>query len=73
MSENTNPAEMTPQEKRSSLLSHLLALRKVLIISAAAVVIAFFLVFYLAIDQLMGWIINPIQARGIEIIYTAMS
>lgn len=73
MSENTNPAEMAPQEKRSSLLSHLLALRKVLIISAAAVVIAFFLVFYLAIDQLMGWIINPIQARGIEIIYTAMS
>ena len=73
MSENTNPAEMMPQEKRSSLLSHLLALRKVLIISAAAVVIAFFLVFYLAIDQLMGWIINPIQARGIEIIYTAMS
>ena len=65
--------ELTPQEKRQSLLSHLLALRKVLVISAGAVVIAFALVFYLCIDRLMGWIIGPIQARGIEIIYTAMS
>ncbi|MBR1585275.1 MAG: twin-arginine translocase subunit TatC [Clostridia bacterium] len=66
-------ASLSPQEKRSSLLSHLLALRKVVIISAAAVVIAFALVFYFFIDQLMAWIIGPIQARGIEIIYTAMS
>ena len=66
-------AEESVQEKRSSLLSHLLALRKVLVISAIAVVIAFFLVFYLAIDALMDWIIGPIAARGIEIIYTAMS
>lgn len=64
---------VSPQEQRSTLLSHLLALRKVVIISAAAVVIAFFLVFYVAIEQLMGWIIDPIAARGIEIIYTAMS
>ena len=71
--ENAEERELTPQEKRQSLLSHLLALRKVLVISAAAVVIAFALVFYLAIDQLMAWIIGPIQARGIEIIYTAMS
>ena len=73
MSENTNQAELSPQEKRSSLLSHLLALRKVVVISAIALVAAFLLVFYLAIEQLMAWIINPIQARGIEIIYTAMS
>ena len=65
--------ELTPQEKRSSLLSHLLALRKVVVISAAAVVVAFFLVFYLCIEQLMNWIIDPIAARGIEIIYAAMS
>lgn len=65
--------EVTPQETRSTLLSHLLALRKVLIISVAAIVIAFLLIFYLCIDKLMGWIINPISARGIEIIYTAMS
>ena len=65
--------ELSPQEKRASLLSHLLALRKVIVISAAAVVIAFFVVFYLFLDKLMAWIINPISARGIEIIYTAMS
>ena len=63
----------TIQEKRSSLLSHLLALRKVVIISAVAVIAAFFAVFYFGIDALMGWIIGPISARGIEIIYTAMS
>ncbi len=55
------------------LLSHLLALRKVLFISALSVVIAFFLVYYLAIDYLMAWITGPIVERGIEIIYTAMS
>ena len=65
--------ELTPQEKRQSLLSHLLALRKVLVISAAAVAAAFLLVFNLWIKQLMAWIINPIVARGIEIIYTAPS
>ncbi len=68
-----SPQEVSPQEKRSSLLSHLLALRRVLVISAIALVAAFVLVFYLAIEQLMAWIIGPIQARGIEIIYTAMS
>ena len=65
--------EVSPQEKRQTLLAHLLALRKVVIISAAAVAAAFFLVFYLCIEQLMAWIIGPIAARGIEIIYTAMS
>ena len=67
------PGEEPIQEKRSSLLSHLLALRKVLVISAAAMAIAFLLIFNLCIDQLMDWIIRPIAARGIEIIYTAMS
>ena len=65
--------EPMPQEKRATLLSHLLALRKVLIICAAAVVIAFFCVFTLLIEPLMNWIIGPIAARNIEIIYTAMS
>ena len=56
-----------------TLLEHLNALRHVLMVSAAAVLIAFFLVFYLAIESLMNWIIEPIRQRGIEIIYTAMS
>ena len=73
---NSSPEEAAGkdvQSRRGTLLSHLLALRTVLIISFSAVAAAFLLVFYLFIDQLMAWIIGPIQARGIEIIYTAMS
>ena len=61
------------QRQGAPLLVHLQALRHVLIVSAAAVIIAFFLVFYLAIEKLMAWIIGPIADRGIQIIYTAMS
>ena len=61
------------QEGGAPLMAHLLALRRVFIVSAAAVAIAFFLVYYLAIDRLMAWITGPITERGIEIIYTAMS
>lgn len=67
------PEEDAVVSSRSALLSHLLALRKVLLISAAAVGIAFVLVFYLCIEQLMAAIISPIQQRGIEVIFTAMS
>lgn len=61
------------QSKAQSLLEHLAALRKVLVVSAGAILIAFVAVFYVAIDQLMAWITSPIVARGIQIIYTAMS
>ena len=61
------------QEGGAPLMAHLLALRRGFIVSAAAVAIAFFLVYYLAIDWLMAWITGPIISRGIEIIYTAMS
>lgn len=33
----------------------------------------FFLVYMLAVDRLMIWIVQPIQQRGIEIIYSALS
>ena len=55
------------------LMAHLLALRRVLVISAAAVAAAFLAVFYLWIDPLMAWLTGPITERGIDIIYTAMS
>ena len=61
------------QDGGAPLLVHLMALRRVLIVSAAAVAVAFVLVFYLALEKLMAWIIGPIAERGIEIIYTAMS
>ena len=65
--------EQALQDGGAPLLVHLQALRRVLIVSAAAVAVAFVLVFYVAIEKLMGWIIGPITERGIEIIYTAMS
>ncbi|MCR5346668.1 MAG: twin-arginine translocase subunit TatC [Fretibacterium sp.] len=61
-----------PQEK-ASVLSHLTALRKAFVKSAAAVAAAFFVVYSFAIEYIMNLIITPIKERGIEIIYTAMS
>lgn len=66
-------AQQETHDTKSALLTHLLALRRVLFISSGAVLIAFVLVFYLYIDQLMAYIISPIQQRGIEVIFTAMS
>lgn len=60
-------------ENRAALMEHLMALRKVLVISTGAILAAFLLVFYFASDYLMSLITGPIAARGIEIIYTAMS
>lgn len=64
---------MEPVAEKQSIMTHLAALRNVLVICAAAVGVAFVLIFYFAIDWLMGLILAPIEARGIEIIYTAMS
>ena len=61
------------QDQRQSVLAHLAALRKTLVVSAAAVAVAFFLIFYFASDFLMTLLLSPIVARGIEVIYTAMS
>ena len=73
VSREAEEEEQELQEGGAPLMTHLLALRRMLIVSAAAVAIAFFLVYYLAIDTLMAWITRPIVERGIEIIYTAMS
>lgn len=61
------------QDQRQSVLAHLAALRRILVISAATIAVAFFLVFYFAADTLMTLLLSPITARGIEVIYTAMS
>ena len=67
---NTSQTEPT---KSQTLVSHLLALRNVLFVSAVAILVGFVVVFYVFIDYLMAFITNPIVERGIEIIYTAMS
>lgn len=69
-------AKSTTSESRDDkqpLLNHLAALRRVIVISAAAIGVGFLLVFYVAVDGLMSLITGPIVARGIQIIYTAMS
>ena len=75
MSNTTPQAESNQAEptKLQAIMEHLKALRNVVFISAVAILVGFVAVFYLAIDVLMGWITTPIVARGIEIIYTAMS
>ena len=69
----SNTASQAEPSKREALLGHLLALRKMLFVSAVAILVGFVAVFYIAIDLLMGWITQPIVDRGIEITYTAIS
>lgn len=64
---------MAQEQNQQSVGEHLIALRKILLCSAAAIGIAFLVVFYVAIDHLMGFITGPIVERGITVIYTEMS
>lgn len=59
--------------ERQPLLYHIAALRRVLIVSLIAVAVCFLATFYFFITPLMNFITSPIQARGIQIIYTAVS
>lgn len=68
-----NTETQNEPSKREALLGHLLAMRNMLFVSAVAILVGFVVVFYAAIDVLMGWITQPIVDRGIEIIYTAIS
>lgn len=56
-----------------SLRDHLLALRKVIVVCLVAVGVCFLAAFYFIIDPLMKWITAPIEARGVQVIYTAVS
>lgn len=55
------------------LMVHLLAVRKLMINCVIAVVVGFVLAFYFLCTPLMNFITSPIEARGVTIIYTAMS
>ena len=60
-------------DERSALLTHLIELRRVFIVCGISVAVLFCVIFGFLIDYIMTWLTAPIQARGIEIIYTAMS
>ncbi len=55
------------------IMQHIMALRKVLLVSMAAILVAFILTFSLAGDFLVDLLTQPIADRGIVIIYTAVS
>lgn len=55
------------------IMQHILALRRVLLISFAAILLAFILCFYFLGDYLVDMLTRPIASRGIVIIYTAVS
>ncbi len=69
----TEPDEPVEPDEELSLRDHLLALRKVIIVCIIAVGIAFLASFYFIIDPLMKWITAPIESRGVQVIYTAVS
>lgn len=64
---------ITSNEEKQTVFGHLAALRKVLIICAISIGVAFILAFYFAVDWTMELMLSPIRARGIDIIYTALS
>ena len=65
-----NPAV---EEEGLSLRDHLMALRKVIIACVIAVGVGFLISFYFLIDPLLQWITHPIEQRGVQVIYTAVS
>lgn len=60
-------------DAKAPITAHLLALRKTLIASAGAVLVAFVAVFSFLNEPLMDFITLPIRERGVDIIYTAVS
>ena len=59
--------------KKEALYEHIRALRRVLIISAAAVGVLFVLFFYMFCNQLVDFVLSPVRSRGIDVIATAVS
>lgn len=60
-------------DQKEALYEHIRALRKVLVISAAAVGVLFVLFFYLFCDPLVNFVLAPVRSRGIDVIATAVS
>jgi len=61
------------KENTQPLITHLMAFRKLVISILIAVLIGFVVAFYFLCGPLMKFITSPIEARGVEIIYTAVS
>ena len=60
-------------DAKQTVFDHIRALRRVLLISVAAVGVCFVLLFYLCCDPLVDFVLLPVRSRGISIISTAVS
>lgn len=60
-------------ENAQPLLAHLMAMRKLIVSCVIAVLIGFVVSFYFFCDPLLDFISSPIEARGVQMIYTAVS
>ena len=60
-------------DKKQALAVHLKAIRRMLIVSVAAVAVLFVLFFYLLCTPLVDFVLAPVRARGIEVISTTVS
>ena len=60
-------------QQAQPLLYHLNAMRKLFVACVVAVLVGFVVAFYLLCEPLMRFITSPIEARGVQIIYTAVS
>ena len=60
-------------EHKEAFFEHVRALRKVLVVSVAAVGVLFVLFFYLFCNQLVDFVLAPVRSRGIDVISTAVS
>lgn len=61
------------QLKKQVLAEHLRALRKAIVISVATVFAVFLVLFYLLRQPLISLVLEPLHARGIEVIATHVS
>lgn len=61
------------KENTQPLITHLMAFRKLVISILIAVLVGFIVAFYFLCGPLMKFITSPIESRGVEIIYTAVS
>ncbi len=65
--------DQSVNENAQPLLEHLLAMRKLLIACFGALAVGFVVAFYFLCSPVMDFITSPIEARGVQVIYTAVS
>ena len=72
-SRGTAAAKEDAAQKKQGIGEHLIAMRKVVVVIAAAVAVCFMLVFYLLSQPLVDFILSPVTQRGIAVIATRVS